>query len=55
MNHRKRKRLQSIPLRENAVGKAGSLRRRSQLLNLRNDISTVELRGNVPTRIKISR
>ena len=39
-------------LRENAVVATGSLRRRSQLLNLRNDISTVELRGNVPTRIQ---
>lgn len=39
-------------LRENAVVATGSLRRRSQLLNLRNDVSTVELRGNVPTRIQ---
>lgn len=29
----------------------GSLRRRSQLLNLRPDLSIVEIRGNVPTRM----
>lgn len=39
-------------LRENAVVATGSLRRRSQLLNIRPDVSTVELRGNVPTRIQ---
>ncbi|HEX2639758.1 MAG TPA: hydroxymethylbilane synthase [Pyrinomonadaceae bacterium] len=30
----------------------GSLRRRSQLLNLRPDIEIVEIRGNVPTRLR---
>ncbi len=30
----------------------GSLRRRSQLLNLRPDLNVAELRGNVPTRIQ---
>ncbi len=39
-------------LRENAVVATGSLRRKSQLLHLRPDIEIVELRGNVPTRIK---
>ncbi len=36
----------------NAVVATGSLRRKSQLLHLRPDITTVELRGNVPSRIK---
>ncbi len=40
-------------LKENAVVGTGSLRRRSQLLHIRPDITTEELRGNVPTRIKI--
>ncbi len=39
-------------LRENAVVGTGSLRRKSQLLHLRPDIKTEELRGNVPTRIQ---
>ena len=39
-------------IRKNAVVATGSLRRRSQLLNLRPDINVVELRGNVPTRIE---
>jgi hydroxymethylbilane synthase len=39
-------------IRENGVVATGSLRRRSQLLNLRPDINVVELRGNVPTRIE---
>lgn len=39
-------------LRESAIVATGSLRRRSQLLHLRPDIEIVELRGNVPTRIK---
>ena len=30
----------------------GSLRRRSQLLNIRPDLSIVEIRGNVPTRLE---
>ena len=39
-------------LKENGVVATGSLRRRSQLLNLRPDLTIVELRGNVPTRIE---
>ncbi|MGE5352387.1 MAG: hydroxymethylbilane synthase [Acidobacteriota bacterium] len=39
-------------LKEGAVVATGSLRRRSQLLHMRPDIKIVELRGNVPTRIK---
>jgi len=39
-------------LPENAVVATGSLRRRSQLLHLRPDLNIVELRGNVPSRIK---
>ncbi len=39
-------------LKENAVVATGSLRRKSQLLHLRPDIKIVELRGNVPSRIK---
>ncbi|GAB4289062.1 MAG: hydroxymethylbilane synthase [Ignavibacteriaceae bacterium] len=39
-------------LRENAVVGTGSLRRKSQLLHLRPDIKTEELRGNVPSRIQ---
>jgi hydroxymethylbilane synthase len=39
-------------LKENAVVGTGSLRRKSQLLHLRPDIKTEELRGNVLTRIK---
>lgn len=39
-------------LKENAVVGTGSLRRKSQLLHLRPDIKTEELRGNVPSRIK---
>lgn len=34
-----------------AVVATGSLRRKSQLLNYRPDIRTVEIRGNVPTRL----
>jgi hydroxymethylbilane synthase len=34
-----------------AIVATGSLRRRSQLLNLRPDISIAEIRGNVPTRL----
>lgn len=41
-----------IRLPENAKVATGSLRRRSQLLHLRPDISVLELRGNVPSRIK---
>lgn len=39
-------------LREGAVVGTGSLRRSSQLRHLRPDIITVDLRGNVPTRIE---
>jgi len=39
-------------LKEGATVATGSLRRRSQLLHLRPDLNVVELRGNVPTRIK---
>ncbi len=39
-------------LPENAVVGTGSLRRRCQLLHLRPDIITEELRGNVPSRIE---
>lgn len=41
--------LEKLP--EGAVVATGSLRRKSQLLHLRPDITTVDLRGNVPTRI----
>jgi len=39
-------------LRPGAVVATGSLRRKSQLKHLRPDITVVDLRGNVPTRIK---
>lgn len=39
-------------LPQNAVVATGSTRRRAQLLNLRPDIQTLDLRGNVNTRIK---
>ena len=39
-------------LKENAIVATGSLRRKGQLLHIRPDVKTVELRGNVPTRIK---
>jgi hydroxymethylbilane synthase len=39
-------------IRKNGIVATGSLRRRSQLLNLRPDINVVELRGNVPRRIE---
>ncbi len=42
--------INSLP--DNAVVGTGSLRRKSQLLHLRPDIKTEELRGNVPTRIQ---
>ena len=42
--------IQSLP--ECAVVATGSLRRRSQLLHLRPDITIIDLRGNVPSRIK---
>ena len=40
-----------LNLKEGATVATGSLRRRCQLLHLRPDIKTVELRGNVQTRI----
>lgn len=39
-------------LREGAVVGTGSLRRKSQLLHIRPDIKTEELRGNLQTRLK---
>jgi hydroxymethylbilane synthase len=39
-------------LRENATVATGSLRRKCQLLHLRSDLNIVDLRGNVPSRIK---
>lgn len=39
-------------LKQNAIVGTGSLRRKSQLLHLRPDIKTEELRGNVPSRIE---
>jgi len=39
-------------LPENATVATGSLRRRCQLLHIRPDLNIVELRGNVPSRIK---
>jgi hydroxymethylbilane synthase len=39
-------------LPENAIVATGSLRRKSQLLHLRPDLNIVDLRGNVPSRIK---
>lgn len=42
--------IQSLP--DYAVVATGSLRRRSQLLHLRSDITVLDLRGNVPSRIQ---
>lgn len=42
--------INSLP--ENATVATGSLRRRAQLQHLRPDIKVVDLRGNVPSRIK---
>lgn len=39
-------------LKQGAVVATGSLRRKSQLKHLRPDIAVLDLRGNVPTRIK---
>ncbi len=41
-----------LNLKEGATVATGSLRRECQLLHLRPDIKTVDLRGNVPTRIE---
>lgn len=48
--HKRRMTLERLP--EGATVATGSLRRRCQLLHLRPDLKVVELRGNVPTRIK---
>mgnify|MGYP001131810076 CR=1 FL=1 len=40
-----------VPLREGALVGTGSPRRASQLLALRSDLRTADLRGNVPTRV----
>ncbi len=42
----------AMPLREGALVGTGSLRRSSQLLALRPDLRTADLRGNVPTRVR---
>ncbi|MBM4172350.1 MAG: hydroxymethylbilane synthase [Ignavibacteria bacterium] len=47
----RKKKIKIMDLPENAVVATGSLRRSSQLLHVRPDITTEELRGNVPTRI----
>jgi hydroxymethylbilane synthase len=39
-------------LREGAVVATGSIRRRAQLLSLRPDLEVVDVRGNVPTRVR---
>lgn len=39
-------------LKDEAVVATGSLRRKCQLLHVRPDITVIDLRGNVPTRIK---
>ncbi|KAB2909909.1 MAG: hydroxymethylbilane synthase [Ignavibacteriaceae bacterium] len=39
-------------IREGGTVATGSLRRQSQLLNLRPDLKVVDIRGNVPTRIQ---
>ena len=41
-----------LKLPENATVATGSLRRKCQLLHIRPDLNLVELRGNVPSRIK---
>ena len=41
-----------LNLPENSTVATGSLRRKCQLLHIRPDLNIVELRGNVPTRIK---
>ncbi len=48
----RKKKITIETLREGAVVATGSLRRKTQLLHLRPDIKTIELRGNVPTRIQ---
>lgn len=41
-----------LKLKSNAVVGTSSVRRKAQMMDLRNDISTSDLRGNVPTRIR---
>jgi hydroxymethylbilane synthase len=48
----RKKRVTIENLKDSATVATGSLRRKSQLLHLRPDIITVEIRGNVPTRIE---
>jgi hydroxymethylbilane synthase len=48
----RRKGITILNLKEGATVATGSLRRECQLLHFRPDINTVELRGNVPTRIE---
>jgi hydroxymethylbilane synthase len=48
----RKKRMTINTLPESAVVATGSLRRKSQLLHLRPDIKIMDLRGNVPSRIK---
>jgi hydroxymethylbilane synthase len=48
----RKKGITTLNLKEGATVATGSLRRRCQLLHLRPDIKTVELRGNVLTRIE---
>lgn len=47
----RKKKITLTSLPENAVVATGSLRRKSQLLHIRPDITVKDLRGNVPTRI----
>lgn len=48
----RKKRMTIEKLPEGATVATGSLRRKSQLLHMRPDLNIVDLRGNVPTRIK---
>ena len=48
----RKKRTTIHTIRENGVVATGSLRRRSQLLHIRPDLTIHDLRGNVPSRIK---
>lgn len=48
----RKKGIRIFDLKEGATVATGSLRRKAQLLHLRPDLNIVDLRGNVPTRIK---
>lgn len=48
---KKNKKLSELP--ENCVIATGSLRRRVQILSVKNDISFIEIRGNIDTRLRI--